>query len=179
LGVPFGGLYGFNSFMMEIHYNNPDRVEGMVDSSGVRFYYTTQPREFEMGILQLGDPYIRLLGAPVGNGLSSHSFSCSSGCSLEALQGQSVTVIREHLHMHQSGTRIVNEQIRGGEVIRAGALDFFDYRQQSNPPVQQEPFQVLPGDSFNTVCYYRGQDGEEFGMPTRDEMCIAFIFYFP
>jgi hypothetical protein len=154
LGVPFGGLYGFNSFMMEIHYNNPDRVEGMVDSSGVRFYYTTQPREFEMGILQLGDPYIRLLGAPVGNGLSSHSFSCSSGCSLEALQGQSVTVIREHLHMHQSGTRIVNEQIRGGEVIRAGALDFSIIVSRATHLSSRSPFKsylVTASTPFATI----------------------------
>jgi hypothetical protein len=83
------------------------------------------------------------------------------------------------LHMHQSGTRIFNEQIRGGEVIRAGVVDFFDFNQQGAQPVQQEPFQVLPGDGFNTVCYYRGQDGEEFGRSSQNEMCIAFVFYFP
>lgn len=179
LGAPFGGIDGFQSYRLEIHYNNPDGVQGVLDSSGVRFYYTTQPREFELGVLQLGDPSVSLMGVPLGNGLSSHSFSCSRDCSSAALQGEPVTVLREYLHMHRSGTRMVNQQIRDGQVIRAGAVDFFNFDQQGNQPVQQEPFQVLPGDSFNTVCYYRSQDDETFGLSSQQEICIAFVYYFP
>jgi hypothetical protein len=149
-----------------------------VDSSGVRFYYTTQPREFEAGVMQLGDPLLKLRGVSVGDGLSSHAFSCPSSCTSLTVQ-QPLTVIRESLHMHQSGISAINEQIRGGEVVRAGVVDFFDFHQQGNQPVQQEPFQILPGDGFNTVCYYRGQDGAEFGRSSQNEMCIAFVLYFP
>jgi hypothetical protein len=178
VGSPFGGVHGFQSFMIETHYNNPDLVEGAMDSSGVRIYYTTQPREFEAGVMQLGDPLLKLRGVSVGDGLSSHAFSCPSSCTSLTVQ-QPLTVIRESLHMHQSGISAINEQIRGGEVVRAGVVDFFDFHQQGNQPVQQEPFQILPGDSFNTVCYYRGQDGEDFGFSSKNEMCIAFVWYFP
>jgi hypothetical protein len=41
----------------------------------------------------------------------------------------------------------------------------------------QESYQVLPGDSFRTTCYYK--DGVKFGIGSDDEMCIAFILYYP
>jgi hypothetical protein len=180
LGSPFGGLNGFQSFKLEIHYNNPARVQGVLDSSGVRFYYTTQPREFDVGVLPLGDPFTRLGGVSVGSGLTSHAFKCPSSCTLLTLKPeQPLTVIRESIHMHKTGIRAVNEQIRGGEVVRAGVVDFFNFDQQGNQPIQQESFQILSGDSFNTVCYYRSQDGADFGFSSQEEMCIVFIAYYP
>jgi hypothetical protein len=35
------------------------------------------------------------------------------------------------------------------------------------------------GSSFNTACYYHGQDGVEFGLSSQEEICTAFVFYFP
>jgi hypothetical protein len=180
LGTPFGGLGSFQSFRLEIHYNNPARVQGVLDSSGVRFYYTTQAREFDVGMLPLGDPLTKLDGVSLDSGLSSHAFRCPGSCTSFSLKPeQPLTVIRESIHMHKSGIRAVNEQIRGGEVVRAGVVDFFDFDQQGNQPIQQEPYQILPGDSFNTVCYYRSQNGAEFGYSSQQEMCIAFIQYYP
>ena len=80
LGGPLFGSTGFSAFSIEIHYNNPgtyaaffwqmryrilmtnshimivfvDLDTGVYDSSGVRFYYTDQLREFEIGIMQVG-----------------------------------------------------------------------------------------------------------------------------
>jgi hypothetical protein len=180
LGMPFGGLNSFQSFRLEIHYNNPARVQGVLDSSGVRFYYTTQPREFDVGTLSLGDPLFQLDGVSMDSGLTSHAFKCPSSCtSFSLTPEQPLTVIQESIHMHKSGIHAVNEQIRGGEVVRTGVVDFFDFDQQGNQPIQQEPYQILPGDSFNTVCYYRSQDGAEFGLSSQQEMCIAFITYYP
>jgi hypothetical protein len=180
LGSPFGGVNGFQSFRLETHYNNPDRVPGVLDSSGVRFYYTTQPREFDIGVMQLGDPMVKLQGVSVESGLSSHAFKCPSSCTLLTLKPEEpLTVIRESMHMHKTGARAVNEQIRGGEVVRSGVVDFFNFDQQGNQPVQQEPYQIVSGDSFNTVCYYRSPEGAEFGYSSQDEMCIVFISYYP
>ena len=41
----------------------------------------------------------------------------------------------------------------------------------------QESYQIFPGDSFKTTCYY--EDGGKFGRGSDDEMCIAFIMYYP
>ena len=164
---------------------------GIVDSSGIEFYYTSQPRDMELGVLELGDPFVDLFGSSVGNGLTSHSFECPGECSSLFLQEQqdddndnepvepSVTVIREYLHMHQVGTRITNEQIRNGQVIRQASIEVWDFDQNGNAAVQQEPYEVLPGDSFRVSCYYRGTDKTTFGLGSRDEMCIAFLYYYP
>jgi hypothetical protein len=180
LGAPFGGVNGFQSFTLETHYNNPDRVPGVVDSSGVRFYYTTQEREFDVGVLPLGDPLVKLEGVSMASGLSSHAFRCPTSCtSLTLKPEEPLNVIRESIHMHKTGIRAVNEQIRGGEVVRAGVVDFFNFDQQGNQAVQQEPYQILAGDSFNTECFYRSPEGAEFGYSSQQEMCIVFIAYYP
>jgi len=178
IGAPLGPSFGIQSFNLEIHYDNPDLVEGVFDSSGVRFYYTTQSPEFEMGVLQLGDPFVNLLGQPVGQGLMQHSFECDGGCSQLFLQ-KPVMVVRELLHMHQNGVSMYNQQVRDGEVIRSGSVDFFNFAQNGGPAVQQDPFEVKPGDGFKTVCHYRSQDDVAFGLSSQDEMCIAFLFYYP
>ena len=54
---------------------------GVADNSGVRLFYTSQPREFEAGILELGDPSVELYGSPVGQGLTEHEFTCPGSCS--------------------------------------------------------------------------------------------------
>jgi hypothetical protein len=180
LGTPFGGVNGFQSFILETHYNNPDRVPGVVDSSGIRFYYTTQQREFDVGILPLGDPLFNLNGLSIPSGLSSHAFRCPTSCtSLTLKPEEPLTVIRESVHMHKTGVRAFNEQIRGGEVVRTGVVDFFNFDQQGNQNVQQESFQILAGDSFNTECFYRSQEGAEFGLSSQQEMCVFFIMYYP
>jgi hypothetical protein len=48
------GTEGYQSFTMQVHYNNPGFDSGIVDNSGVEFFFTSQPREFEMGVLEVG-----------------------------------------------------------------------------------------------------------------------------
>jgi len=175
LGTPLFGEDGFQSFQIEVHYNNPQLVEGIIDSSGVRVYWTSQPRDQQLGVLAVGDPLVGLYGQPVGDGLAMHSFDCSSSCSSAA--GQNVTVLREYLHMHQTGARITNKQIRNGEVIREAVLDYWDFH-NGNTAIQQDPFIIQPGDAFKTSCYYSGE-GRIFGLASSEEMCIVFYYYYP
>ena len=178
LGEPLGNGTGFMTFVIQIHYNNPLLDEGAFDSSGVRFYYTEQAREIEMGYLQLGDPYVELAREPLGVGLVEHSFVCKPSCSSFFLRSP-VTILRDYMHMHQAGSRIYTELIRDDEVVHSSAIDYFDFEQQGNQPVQQKPFEVLPGDSFRTVCQYESTEGTVFGRGSEDEMCMNFLMYYP
>lgn len=128
---------------------------------------------------------VKLYGQPVGEGLSSHTFTCPGSCSelflgqaatVAATASEPVTVIREYLHMHTTGSRIVNEQIRNGQVIRASIVETWDFDQNGNVPALQEPFIVEPGDGFRTTCYYRGKKDTIFGLGSREEMvCCCFL----
>jgi hypothetical protein len=149
----------------------------MDSTSGVKFYYTETERAQEAGLLELGDPLVMLNGESVGNGLSKHEFSCPGLCSSVFLQQTQVTVLWESLHMHQTGVRMTNQVIRNDEVIRSSWVDVFDFDEQGGFHVPQEPFTVMPGDAFRTTCYY--EDGGVFGLSSQEEMCIAYLLYYP
>ena len=134
-GIPLFGDDGHQAFQIQVHYNNPHLDAGKIDSSGVRLYWTSQPRSIELGMAGFGDVLLELTGVPVGKGLTSHHFFCPGSCSSNFLsngandveQGkpEKVTVLQEYFHMHGNGKRITHEQIRTNpdsgepEVIRA------------------------------------------------------------
>jgi len=128
LGLPFGDAEGLTGLHMSIHYDNPNGNENVLDNSGVRYYYTTKPREHELGTFPFGDPAVLARGKAVGEGLSQHLFECPGDCSSSL--DEPVTVIRQYIHMHKTGTAARSEQIRDGKVIRKGMVDVFDFDQQ-------------------------------------------------
>lgn len=181
VGLPIGGKSGYRRVCVQIHYNNPSHKKGQVDNSGIKFHYRIVPRQHDFGVLQLGDPFVHLAGRKVGDGLAQHTFECSSACSATALTDEPVTVLYEGLHMHGSGASAYNQQFRNGQLIRTGRAEYYEFDQQSVHLVVQEPFQVFPGDSFRTTCAYSNFDvkGRRFGHQSSDEMCIAYLFYYP
>jgi len=133
----------------------------------------------------VGDPMMGLMGDPIDAGLTEHSFSCPGACSSSILTANErdgtnqsgVTVISESLHMHETGVRMTHEVTRGNDVVHKSSVEVYDFDQQGNFQVPQDAYNILPGDGFRTTCYYR--DGTEFGLASQEEMCIAFIMYYP
>ena len=99
VGFLLGNASGrFESLRIEIHYNNPDEVEGVIDDSGVRVYYTEELRPINMGVIQLGDPFVELGGTALPEGKSSYSFQCPSSCFETYFEVRSyVCLLRENL----------------------------------------------------------------------------------
>jgi dopamine beta-monooxygenase len=181
VGGPLGANGGFRSFMLEIHYDNSALDVGNLDSSGIRVFYTDVKREFDMGVFETADVQLFNEGelvSPDGGGLSQHAFDCGGTCSAFFLK-QPITVFREHFHMHTTGVSMSNAQSRNGDVIREGNVEFWDFNQQGNLAVPQEPFEILPGDGFRTTCNYNAKKGETWGIASSEEMCMAFLFYYP
>lgn len=87
VGFLLGNASGrFLSLAIEAHYNNPDEVEGLIDDSGVRVYYTEELRPIHMGVIQLGDPFVGLRDESLPEGKSAYSFQCPSSCFEESFQ---------------------------------------------------------------------------------------------
>ena len=183
VGGPLGiSNFGHRSFLIEVHYNNPQLTEGVLDSSGVRFYWSRTIRDYQMGVTVMGDPSTNLVGIKLGEdaGIYSHSFTCGSECSTLAISdGIPITIHQQYLHMHQDGIRIVHEHVRSGQVMTKSSIDFWDFNQQGNAQTQTEPYQVLPGDSFTTHCFYETDGSVEFGFGSENEMCAVFMYYYP
>jgi Copper type II ascorbate-dependent monooxygenase, C-terminal domain/Copper type II ascorbate-dependent monooxygenase, N-terminal domain len=182
LGLPLGPAdFGVRSFILQIHYDNPELLEGVLDSSGVRIYYVNQSRPIPAGFVEMGDPGVALYDQPVGGGVREYSFECGAGCSSLALPDSGVTVLRSYLHMHRTGIQASIELIRNGTVINKVTAEFFDFAQQGAQLVQADPFTVLPGDEFRVRCYYGNPPDSTviFGDASSDEMCIATMLYYP
>lgn len=198
VGVSIGGKHGFKSFRLKVHYSNPNGVPGIIDNTGVRLLYTTKMRQFNAGMLGLGDPGLTLDGEPLGKGVTKWTFECPASCMKRHLGGTkkknkkkknkkntsttAITVFAQILHMHAAGKRMSASQIRGGKVIKEAYTDYYDYRAAGSVPVRQPvvPYDILPGDSFRISCYYEDLDNSViFGRSFRDEMCISFVWYYP
>ena len=201
-----GEMEGFRQFRLEVHYNNPNAIDGIKDNISVRLYYSTTPRTHEVGILLLGDPTTALRGSSLSTGLSKYTFDCSSKCSSIVLD-EPVTVFAEGFHMHFLGSAGVHHHIRNSEVIRQTSVDFFDansagtkHLKSSIQPfpfhfwqilmiasfpckgqqfVRQRPFQMNAGDSFSTSCYFDADNATTFGKGATEEMCLFNMLYFP
>ncbi len=58
-------------------------------------------------------------------------------------------------------------------------LTSFIPRSEGTSAVRQQPYQVYPGDSFITDCFYKSENGTLFGFASNEEMCQAFLVYYP
>lgn len=83
--------------------------------------------------------------------------------------------------MHQKGQRFVNRQFRGADsvLVRESYVDFYDFDQSGKHAVQQQPFRIQKGDSFQTLCYFEADGEDIFGYGSAEEMCIAYLSYYP
>ena len=167
------------SFRLELHYENPKRIKGLKDSSGIRLHYTTKLREFTAGTLEVGDPQVKMRGKPIGEGLRQHTFGCPESCTESHLPPQGVTVFYQLLHMHRKGLTMEIAHQRNGEDINTAKVQYFDAK-FGNHLVERQ-LTILPGDTFQTRCTYEStkDDKLQFGFEARREMCLGTIYYYP
>lgn len=74
---------------------------------------------------------------------------------------------------------MTNEVIRDGQVVHLATAETYDFSQQGGIQVQQPTYELESGDSFRTNCFYKHESEAKFGRASSDEMCIAFLLYYP
>jgi hypothetical protein len=179
VGIPIGGDTGFQSLALQIHFDNRGETPDVIDSTGIRVYYVLQQREHSAAAMVVGDGAISLAGQSVGSIETAHEFTCPTSCTASHFSAP-VTIFAEALHEHETGARAENFVIRQGEIINHAAVDVWDFRRNGIKIVQQAPYELMPGDVFKTVCYYKNRDNATvFGMGSEDEMCQAMLWYYP
>ena len=97
-----------------------------------------------------------------------------------------ITVVTELLHMHETGARMVNRVRRNGTIVHEGVIDYWDNQMSGLYPVPTNAFTIQAGDILETECYYNASKFTGtttgpplFGVGSQDEMCIAFLYYYP
>ncbi|XP_026481393.1 MOXD1 homolog 2-like [Ctenocephalides felis] len=181
-------------YLMETHYNNPfyssmeqmSSISGtgatMVDSSGLRLYYTPILRKHDAGVLSVGmEPNWRHIIPPAQKAVISEAH-CVSDCTKRALPQNGISVFAVIMRTHMIGRRVRLRQIRRGTeqppISADGNLDF-DYQEYRR---LGSPVRVLPGDHLIAECTYDSSERAAItlgGLTTREETCLVFALYYP
>lgn len=207
VGQTIGGP-GYSPFVvLEVHYNNVERRENVIDSSGLRYHYTSRLRPFDAGILEVGLEYTPKNSIPPSM-LAPIAGYCVSECTRVAMsksrpdpeldeseagrlgeKGQDrrlddggIFIFAAQLHTHLTGTATWTEHIREGELV--GELQRDDHY---SPHFQEirllaEPRYIAPGDALIHYCLYDTRQRANItlgGFATTDEMCVTYLHYYP
>ncbi|XP_064628506.1 DBH-like monooxygenase protein 1 [Lineus longissimus] len=180
-GVKFG-KNSIKYMSLQIHWHNDKLRENLVDTSGIRIFYTKRLRKYDVGNVQIGQNNLVI---PPGGDAYAQSGSCMPECTRDILQ-HPIYLTRTALHMHFTGIRAMLSQYRKGRLVREIAYDpKYNYEA---PPIHYHdpPARILPGDEVRMTCWFDTKNGERkrngtvyFGEGALDEMCYAFVSYFP
>ncbi|XP_066468734.1 putative DBH-like monooxygenase protein 2 [Tiliqua scincoides] len=183
-GISIGTPLDAQWIRLEIHYSNFDLISGLVDNSGIRLYFTPELRPYDMGVLQTGFFTFPIHFLPPGAD-SFSSFGLCNTSQFDELNGTPVPDLHVFgflLHTHLCGTGVRGVQYRNGKQLRVLCEDLkYDFNLQETRALP-EVIIFKPGDEFLVECRYQTRDrtGITFGGPsTLNEMCLAFLFYYP
>jgi len=165
---------------LQVHYNNPNLVPNLFDQSSIILRYTPQLRQYDAGVLVLGDWGLTL--PSIGAGLPSVPFetTCSPACT--SLLPHAVNVFGDVLHEHQIGSQAYTTQWRNGSYFGTmNRIDFWSFDLQQTTS-HNNNMTIQPGDRINLHCIYNAQTRATktiFGPSSEDEMCLDFVYYYP
>uniref|UniRef100_A0A9J8CB34 Monooxygenase, DBH-like 1, like n=3 Tax=Cyprinus carpio TaxID=7962 RepID=A0A9J8CB34_CYPCA len=182
-GLPIGGNVGGFLYRLEVHYNNVNKSAGRVDNSGLRFYYTSDLRQHDAAVLMTG------LAVAPGYAIPPKARSfltyglCDTAYIPEVLETpHDLQVFSVMLHTHLAGRKVRVGHFRGGKQIDFLAVDEnydFEYQEVTNLGKTKT---VKLGDKLLVECTYNTENRSTLtwgGFSTSDEMCLAFLFYYP
>ena len=176
-----------------MHYNNPNRVAGKVDSSGVLISMTSELRDQDAGFWPIGIKTQKIRVPP-----GKEAYGLKGEYTFPA--GTDITVFAAALHQHLIGRRIwsaLYPAAGGGRAYNAkgqdvlGHNDFWDFNYQAFWPTSAN---VKAGDKVVTTCIWTntvamgtqyGNTDAAAGKEVRGceatvcEMCINFMAYYP
>ena len=81
VALPLGGPHSpVGHVLIEVHYDNQQLVSGVVDSSGMEFFYTTQEPVHRAGVLSMGSAVNPIMLIPPQQEELIISGFCSASC---------------------------------------------------------------------------------------------------
>ncbi|GAA6234297.1 DBH-like monooxygenase protein 2 homolog [Lates japonicus] len=184
-GIPIGGEDSNIFYRLEVHYNNPNMEAGRIDSSGLRLHYTAQLREHDVGILNTGVlPLSKIEYKIPPNAPQFHTYGICNTTLFSQLVNPvpDLQVFSVLLHTHLAGRKVRVGQFRDGKQIDfLGVNENYDFEVQEIISVGNIRT-IKPGDEIVVECTYNTVNRTgvtKMGLATTDEMCLAFLYYYP
>ncbi|KAF4109774.1 DBH-like monooxygenase protein 2 homolog isoform X1 [Onychostoma macrolepis] len=182
-GLPIGGNVGDFFYRLEVHYNNPNKSAGRVDSSGLRFYHTSELRQHDAAVLMTGlavGPGYAI--PPVAKSFLTYGMCDTANIPKVLEKPNDLQVFSAMMHTHLAGRKVRVGHFRGGEQIDILVADEnydFEYQEVTNFGKTKT---MKLDDKLLVECTYNTENRDTLtwgGFPTTDEMCLAFLFYYP
>ncbi|XP_052090829.1 DBH-like monooxygenase protein 1 homolog [Mytilus californianus] len=185
VGLPIGENENEYAYIIEIHYNNPGAVSGLVDSSGMKFTYTSHLRQHDAGILTVGMYENKQQIIPPHYCDFKIQAVCTKECISKALTDASIDEIKLFAvwqHAHLLGKGITTRHLRNDVELEPIAEDeHYDFDYQETRLFRKE-ITMRKGDSIRVECTYDSTLRKNItygGFSTTDEMCFSFVYYYP
>ncbi|GAB0493948.1 hypothetical protein MMPV_005236 [Pyropia vietnamensis] len=169
-------------FLLQVHYDNPDGLQGLVDNTSVRFHTTTKPRRYDSGVIRLGNTGIFIDKERVQSGIN-YTYTCPSECTSQ--MAEPVTVFYSALHAHYTALHMWTNVYRNGTFFKTIEGTKF-WSNDHQRPTLFEPFVLYPGDRLTVSAEYgvdklvaAGREAPAWGAATHDEMLLSSLFVYP
>ncbi len=161
---------GTTHWAVQIHYNNIKGLDGQLDSSGYDLCSTDQLRPNDADILATGTLNISI--PPRSTTTTTCDFAIPD-------QFGSINVISSWAHMHKLGRAQSASRIRNG--VETSLLDAPNYDFYTGAGANAVNVQLSGIDHVKTTCKWSNTSDTTvtFGENTEDEMCFAFLTYYP
>lgn len=183
-GLSFGAEDDPDYFLVETHYDNPNKHE-ITDSSGLDLYLTPNLRELDAGVLTVGTlvgESIQIIPPKMPDYV--YSGFCSADCLQHSeLNNTKPKVFAGFLHAHLAGRKIITRLVNknGTEVKRILQDLTYDFNFQE-VKVLPQLIEIPPEHSIHVECHYDTTENDKpilGGEASNEEMCLAFLWHYP
>lgn len=161
---------GTTHWAVQIHYNNAAGLKNQVDQTGYDLCTTDKLRPNDADILATGTVQINI----------PPRSTVTTTCNLTVpAQFGNIKVISSWAHMHRLGRAEYAKRVRAG--AETTILDAPTYDFSVGASAQDVAVDVAAGDTLRTMCKWQNttDSSVKFGEGTADEMCFAFLTYYP
>ncbi|XP_060066831.1 DBH-like monooxygenase protein 1 [Ylistrum balloti] len=169
-------------FIMETHYDNPLARSDIVDSSGIRITMTPTLRTHDAGLFLFGMSVSSMHVIPPMETDFLSKVICSSKLLEKAIPAEGIKAFAILQHSHLLGKEMATRLYRNGSELKPLAVDkHYDFNYQDMRYLSEERT-IYPTDTLELNCVYDSSHKRNItlgGLSTHDEMCEAFILYYP
>jgi hypothetical protein len=168
--------------MLEMHYDNPQEETGVQFTTGFDAYFSDELRENEGSIMMVGAHILPSLIIPPNSKDFVVAGHCSENITKQFIPPEGVNIVSINLHSHLAGRKMRIRHFRNNvELPWLQNDENYDFNYQQTRELAQE-IKLMPGDHLTMECTYDTTWREDVtlaGESTRQEMCHAFVFYYP
>jgi hypothetical protein len=181
--APLGpGSFEAGYIIIEQHFDNPEKMDIGLDSSGVRLWTQAARAPHAPSGLYLADPYASAAFMHIAYGeTASTTFLSPAACFSSKLPASGITLFLSLHHMHMNGQRLISQIRRKGsaEWVTFHDTQWFQHLMQRAHPLD---LKVYPGDELRNECIFTNDKPGEvlhIGSNTFNEMCMHVVQYYP